>query len=522
MGKYIVYDIEACEDLKFAKTNMQSDSEETMVYIPGTSIRGAYIYKYIVGKGVRDINKGIHRQKLLNGQMKFLNAYPKHEDKRSIPFPKCYFAPKEEIKGANKKLRIKSGLDIRLEPGYEKVRTSEFVGLEGEEYFKVNVEKTSNLHINKMRGKENNKLFRYEAMKKGQVFQGIIKVEEDSYIDEVKELFEDAIVYLGGSKGSGYGKCRIKNLKVLESNPEYEDFKIGNLEEEIYLLALSDIIFRNEIGEYKTFIDEEYIAKELGLDKVEFIDSSIETKNITNFNNKWNCSTPNINSIQAGSVFKYRISEKVEKERLKDFIDRGIGERRLDGFGRFIILDYIRGSYIVEEKEGEDSISTNIEDIELSKAEKQQVKSILNTIYENRLEDDISRRVIELDEKIRNSEMMNRSQWGNYKGLFTSLIHEEPREGIKIYNNYMDNIKSKRSTSYNQLNKVTYDNGKLLDFLTGLVNDSTDVKLFNNESKVKKVSLGDLESSMDKEALYKYNMKILAELCRYQIRKGEE
>src|SRR5690606_9488213 len=195
-------------------------------------------------------------------------------------------------------------------------------------------------HINK--ASEETKLFRYEAIKKGQTFKGIIKVEDEAYIDEIKEIFEDRYVYIGGSKGSGYGRCKISNIKIEEENPEYEIFKYKNdYKEHMYLIALSDIIYRNKLGQYKTYIEDEYICKELGLKEVKYIDSIIETKNITNYNNKWSCHTPQIVGIKAGSIFKYEIQGEIDEDRLLKFMDAGIGERKADGFGRFVLVDSI-------------------------------------------------------------------------------------------------------------------------------------------------------------------------------------
>ncbi|HLS52685.1 MAG TPA: hypothetical protein VK031_01845, partial [Tissierellaceae bacterium] len=331
MSKYLVFNIESLENLKFSSTNVQSDSEDTNEYIPGTSIRGAYIYRYMIKKDIKDINQGEHRDKLLNGKIKFLNAYPIYANKRGMPLPKVYFARKDELKSEQNKIDMYPGLGQDLGAGYGKVRACEFVGWEKDSFYRIKVDKISNLHINKMNNKEPNKLFMYEAIKAGQSFQGIIKVEDDEYIEEVREIFENTIVYLGGSKGSGYGKCQIGNISIMEENPELEYFDQSLKGQEIYLLALSDIIYRNEYGEYKTYIEEKDLEKELGLEKVEFIDSSIETKAITNFNNKWNCSTPIINGIKAGSVLKYRITEELNLDSIKKFMDKGIGERRIDG-----------------------------------------------------------------------------------------------------------------------------------------------------------------------------------------------
>lgn len=526
MPKYLIYDIEAIQDLKFAKTNIQMESEETMEYITGSAIRGAFIYRYIKENNVSDINQGIHKDKLLKGKIKFLNAYPACGKERSIPFPKCYFAPKEEIRGfdnsKDRSLRIKLGLDRNLGQGFEKVRLSEFVGYGSEGFKKVKVDKISSLHINKQGAK--NILFRYESIKRGQNFKGIIIVEDDNYIDDVINLFNDSIVYLGGSKGSGYGKCRIKNLKLADSNPETNIIKgkenIGN---EIYLVAMSDIIYRNNFGEYKTNIDADYICSELDLNKVKFIDSSIETKNITNFNNKWNCHSPQIIGIKAGSVFKYKIDGEIDKDKLNKFVNNGIGERKIDGYGRFIIVNTLEDSYIVNnsyEVENHLEIKNSIN--KLNEEERKQLDLILNKIYKRRIEKDINRVVIDLDKNMDKQSNLNNNQWGNFKGLFSYLSYQEPNIGIEKYNKYINHIRRKRSISYKQLQRVRYKDELFIDFLNKYISESTDLELFHKRLKIDTVSLGGIETKIDESQVYKYNMKILEELCRYNIRKEVE
>lgn len=526
MSKYLIYNIESLENIKFSKTNMQKDAEQTMEYIPGSAIRGAYIYKYIVANNMIDINGGEHRQKLLNGKIKFLNAYPIYNGKRSIPFPKSYFAEKQKIKLRNQNLQVVSGLDKSLDSNYDKVRGPEFALYENGKIFSINIEKNSNLHINKTRGKEENKLFRYESMIKNQNFQGIIKVEDENLIDEIKSLFENEIVYLGGSKGSGYGKCKIKEIMVVDDNPEIQAIKDADkIQKEIYIMAMSDIIYSNEVGECMTYIDEEEIKKRLNLEEVEFLDSTIETKNITNFNNKWNASTPNINSIKAGSVFKYRITGDLNKELLEKFIDEGLGERKLDGFGRFIVLSNIKEGLLIRdtsiEKQGDNKeIQGN-----LNSRDKKLLQNVVNNIYKNRLEKDISRIIIDLDSKLENKENMNMNQWGKLLGLFSLLYNENYINGKEKWEKYFTHIRNRRSVAYDQLSKVKYksldENKSLLKFIDEFIENSKDIQKLQDRSNVKVVEINEFKSEIDNEFAYKYNMKILRELCRYQIRKGE-
>lgn len=522
MSKYITYTIEALENIKLAESNVQIDSEESMDYIPGSPVRGAFIYKYIMKNNNVDINTGEHRDKLLKGGIKFLNAYPMIDDVRSIPFPKCYFAPKQEIKAFDDRLNIEIGLDRKLDDGYEKVRISEFVLPSNDAYSMVKIKKIANLHINKKN--EKNKLFRYTAIEKGQSFKGIIKIEKEEYIHEVFDLLSDVIVYIGGSKGSGYGKCRIYDMREEDINPEYDQFNDKySFDKDIYLLALSDIIYRTDLGEYKTYIEPEFIARALNIHVEEFACSSIETKRITSFNNKWNCRTPQIVGIKVGSVFKYKINGEIDEGLLIKFMDKGIGERKADGFGRFVILDTLEDTCLCKDEPNREN-SRDIHSImnKMSEGEKEQISEIINKIYEQRVDSAINETVLKMYRSIKRPNDMERSQWGSYMAMFKSLYYEEPDKGKEKYKQYMEHLNKKRSKSYKQIRSLEYEDGKLFEALDKFISDSDDVNVFYSKNRAERIEIGNIKSSIDGGFAYRKNMKTLIELCRFHLRKGED
>lgn len=525
MPKYITYKLRAMENLKLAKTNMQIDSHDSMDYISGSSVRGAFIYKYIRANNVADINKGDHREKLLAGGIKFLNAYPLYEDSRSIPLPKAYFAPKEKIKAFEEKMDIFLGLDKALPPGYEKIRLCEFVHID-DEYTKVKVEKVSNLHINKR--KEKNILFRYEAIKKGQVFGGIIKAEEDTYVDEIVNLLENEIIYIGGSKGSGYGKCIIEDVQVLDENPEEKIFKINDDEEFVYIIALSDIIYKDELGIYRTKLDEDILKRALNIEEVEFIDSSIETKNITSFNNKWNARTPNIVSIKAGSIFKYRVGKGLSVSKLKLLMDKGIGERKGEGYGRIAIATELKDMVFNNSLL---SVEDRKLDYPLSDEEKILINEIGEKIFKLRVESKISEMVLDLDKRLKNSRGLKDSQWGTLKELFESLLFLDIETGKNKYFEYIEHIVKKRSISLKQMKQVEYividennntvQKQKLIDFLNDYMSKIADRDSFEENYRDCVLDIENIENKVDDDFIYRTNLKVIGELCRYQIRKED-
>ncbi|MBC8587632.1 RAMP superfamily CRISPR-associated protein [Paratissierella segnis] len=525
MPKYITFDLIADENLKLSKTNMQVDSQDSMDYIGGSTIRGAFIYKYIRANNISNINQGEHREKLLAGGIKFLNAYPVYKDERSVPLPKCYFAPKEKIRTFEDKIEISLGLDRPLPQGFEKVRLGEYVNMDKNNFTIVNVEKTSNLHINKL--EKENKLFRYEAIKKGQIFKGIIKVEKDEYADEVIKLLENKIVYIGGSKGSGYGKCIIKEINIQDGNPEKEVFKTNKDSGYIYIIALSDIIYKDECGVYKTKIDEKLVEDQLGISDVEFIDSSIETKNITSFNNKWNARTPNIVAIKAGSVFKYKFNGNIDEMRLKSFMDNAIGERKSEGFGRIGVTTEMYDNTVIEM--GHDIVKNTNKTHILSNDELNLLKNMCNRIFKLRIENKINERVLELSRSLKNDKKLSSNQWGNLKNLFEYISILDINSGLSLYKEYINHIVEKKGKSFKDMEKVQYltkDKDKniigrqsLIEFFNEYMENIIDRFYFENMYRDYRVNIENAENNIEDEFIYKTNLKILSELCRYQIRK---
>lgn len=525
MPKYVTYKLRAVENLKLAKTNMQIDTQDSMDYISGSAIRGAYICKYIRKNNIEDINKGEHKEKLLAGGIKFLNAYPVYNGSRSIPLPKAYFAPKEKIKTFEDRIDIVLGLDKKLPQGYERIRSCEFVYKEGNKFIKINVEKISNLHINK-KG-EKNKLFRYEAIKKGQVFEGIIKIEDEDYVEEVVNLLKDEIIYVGGSKGTGYGKCVVEDIRVLDENPEAQIFQVEENKEHIYIIALSDIIYKDELGVYRTKIDVNLLKKELNIEDVEFIDSSIETKNITNFNNKWNARTPNIVSIKAGSIFKFRVENDLKIERIMQLMDKGIGERKVEGYGRVAITTEMDDMIFYD---FEEYFVKDEENISVTDDEKDLLSNVGEKIFKLRVENKINERVLELDKGLKNYKSLKSSQWGALMELFESLLFLDMESGKNKFFEYIQHVIGKRSNSLKQMNKVefvTIDKNnkekklKLIEFLIDYMFKVTDRAAFEISFKNCALGIENIDIEVDEDFIYRTNLKILSELCRYQIRKGD-
>src|SRR5690606_35767132 len=155
----------------------------------------------------------------------------------------------------------------------------------------------------------------------------------------------------------------------------------------------------------------------------------------------------------------------------------------------------------------------------LDENEKQQLRDIVNKIYKNRVENHIADVVLKINENIKNPEAMNQNQWGNYKDLFDYIAILEPEEGIKKYNEYMNDIKNKRSISDEQLSKVKYADKGLKDLFDKMIKNSRDIDMFYEEifKDVDRVRIGNITSEIDEKFAYQMNLKILIELTRKSV-----
>lgn len=527
MAKYLVFDIENEEPIKIASTLMQTDSVNTKSYISGASIRGAFISNYINIKKVDDINTGINKEKLLKGGIKFLNAYPVIEGNRALPMPKCFYALKDDIKKyrINNEMKI-TKLNTNSEEDYERVRGFEFADFDADKIKTKSIEKINNLHIRK---DVKNKLFRYEAIKPNNKFRAIIKCEKDEYANEAVEILENGMFYIGGSKGTGYGKCKISNIVLRDKNPEFNylknrfDIDDSYFEDSSSLLciyATSDIIYRNNLGEYKCYIDEDYLRDRLNLKKVFFKDSFIETEYFTSFNNKWRYRLPIVNGIKAGSVLIYNYEGNLDVNVVQAFMEEGIGERKQDGFGNFAVLTDICEDLPFTILQGIKKERENIHEVIISNDEdKSQLNIILNRMYINKLNKNIPKIVLKLCNE---TDMpITANQIGKLTDLMDILQGLKYEEGVKRLKDYFGHIDSKKiNEDLADTLRRSYIEGKnIKNYLIEELSDN-DINNFKNKYG-HYISLGGVQSKLSDElqAMYEYKIKILKELFRLKLRK---
>ena len=310
---------------------------------------------------------------------------------------------------------------------------------------------------------------------------------------------------------------------IVEDNPELSYFENKVLEEDcyddedkIYIYALSDIIYRDKLGVYKTIFDEEYIAEKIGATSVSVNEeTSVVTDYFTSFNKKWGYRSPIINGIKMGSVISYDITDgEIDADKVIKFMDEGIGERKSDGYGRFIVLTSLQFKKIVEVSETKEHFKLK----ELDKKKSNDMEVILNRIYKAKIDNKIPQIVIELQDVINNIKAISDSQWGKLFNLMGLLLDKNRKDGIRRVQEYFKHINEKQRNRdlADALKKIKINGDNLEYFIEKRLNMNVE----NFESVYcNSIELGNIKSSISEEEVYKYNVKILRELFRLNLRK---
>ncbi len=367
-----------------------------MCYIPGSVLRGALIG--LLKKDTYIDQKDELYSVFFNGKTCFLNAYPgTYHFKRCIPSPSALRKKKEERE---------SGIDI-YNVLHEVPVDSQLVKFPGD-FFWMNFEKASSeicyahepemcvrMHNRRPPGAVNKtdeaQIFTYIALQAGQKMRGWIISEDPKSLNLIKRQFEDVesnMLYIGKSQGVEYGMVKLKMDEIIE---DWQEVQAGAaVNNTITVTLLSDCILRDPVnGGFATNFD--------GLLGKEHKRAFAKMKMIGGYNRAWNMPLPQSMAIAAGSVFEYEDCDDIRKE-LTDLVQKGVGERTLDGFGRIALDLFSRDIYHLEESLDDEDVAILQDAItSLQDREARELKNIAARIYLERARKSIEEKVQKLD-----------------------------------------------------------------------------------------------------------------------------
>ncbi len=318
------YKIKTVNPVIISSRRGDANMVNTKSYITGNTILGVFASLYIKNEGLKDAHKDEEFYNwFLKGDLIFTNAYiVDYED--GVYFPNPHSIREEKYAdGSACDLMFK---DDDLNKPMKSVEA--FIRMEDFTVYDKSVGTSISFHY-LQEDKADNKIFNYESINAGQIFEGNI-IGSKAQIDSFKEYFSSKLIsHIGLSKNSQYGKSEIKLVTEDIYNYKQEiKTPVESDDEKSVMTLLSDAIIYNDNG-FPTS-DVEDLEKLLG---VKFESAFIKKGRVEQFVGVWKLKNQSETVFTAGSCFKFngRLPD--------DYIEmqiNGIGEKTNEGFGRVV------------------------------------------------------------------------------------------------------------------------------------------------------------------------------------------
>lgn len=548
----LFYRIDAKEPLKMNGQKKAQGLENSMDYIAGSTLRGALVGAYVRALSQKGEELSDRLKQRLLKKVFFLNAYPLYEEvvgkrileKRALPAPPCFYGKKSDLSAYDgKEIAVRSIQDFQMEKVEPEERVWEkepFICMDRERIYGIGVEKEFRLHVSVNAGGSGGQertMFRYEVIRPGQSFCGVILTEDEALANDLIELLRGRDYYLGGSKGSGYGLARITFLRE-----EGEEAAIPQEwredQKEFYIYYLSDAVLYDEDGNLTGYLPESRLEMALGIKGVKYIGGPGRTVGITGYNSVWRSSLPQLAGIKAGTIHKYVFKEEVQplREKILSLQEKGVGLRRQDGYGRILILpegftqkswqQYGKPEGRMERLSEEGGVQARLEgeDRVKDKNVEDQALLILEGLYQQRVSREIDRHVVETAASLQNVSITH-SQLGKLLGIFQGAEYSNSETVRKEFRKYISRIekKERNTRADEQLTDTCIMGQSLKDYLDEFTAHCDDVDTFIEKEGFRPIRLGNgISRRPDREEVFRYNMIFMNRLLKYLLRQKRE
>ncbi|MCM1540824.1 MAG: hypothetical protein NC121_06125 [Blautia sp.] len=497
MGEYLKIVFQNLEPVRIADdSSSQSGQTVTLRYIPGTALRGV-----VMNALAREADFETMKKSLLSTRVRYLNAYLTDGEKELIPSPKGFYEDKTEQRG--KKEIDNVVIRGEFEEGKKRASLGRFCRMEGDCIYYYNVDTGSDLKITINEEKRN--VFRSEHICAGYTFTGYIALEDDSLRERIRDVFAGDFT-VGNARTAGLGKCRVIRCEYTDRLPFEEYLPAEDLENECYMMLLSNTVMRDEKGEL-CGLDCAALAEKMDVTGLEAAFCATSTVDVRGFNNTWRTRTPSAVMYEQGSVFHLKYNGTFTRERMLALCHRGIGIRLNEGLGRVMFLG---GYEKIRYKEAALPVERMVPAAEEGYAEDGETLQIAaGCYYRNLLDRKINAYVVEHPfpkGKIANSQL-------DILESFAAAYQYESREAVRYIDGYLSHALDKEENS--NIQKARNSIGELKKYIHRVFD--TDLETLLSVSTKRKESVMGVPKSrlLTEEEELKYKLELLIRMIRY-------
>lgn len=381
--KYLPYSLTLNAPAIVTTLSGDPNSAATQMFIPGNAVRGALAARLL--KNGLSAESHDFRALILGGGVHYLHAYPAHHSTRSLPTPLGWRCEKGLPCGAAARASGAFDLaafsaavnddttwddDLTIEPDdvwpappLDRKGIRPFVAFAGAATLLVQPHRDARMHQQRDRDagrswterKSNREIphgtpFVYEYLQPHQCFRGVIRVsaptvaEVDSLSGGIKRTLDGQTILVGRSQRAGYGGAAAIGFEAEQTHEaewggvQRSDVPAGDMFR-AYLLSAC-VVRDPATGQFDPCALPDLIVERLGGPEAVRVERTLhDFETVGGFNRKWRLETPQAFAVKAGSCFVLRALRGVSRAHLKEVVDAGFGERRVEGFGRLAFLE---------------------------------------------------------------------------------------------------------------------------------------------------------------------------------------
>lgn len=498
--KALTFTIELLEPMLATGLEGDPNAGVSLKYIPGSVLRGVVIGFYLRNKNIAELSLDpCERDLFINGRVCYLNTYPESNGKRSLPTPISWQKEKDTDQNKNffdfswKKRDCKQ---------YKDLGSAFFVFERQAEIIKVNPETKLTVHtqrdIKKGRStKTGGAVFRYESVVAGTKFCGAM-VGDDTLLEKVKDLISNKEILIGGSRTAGYGRAKVTNANITDWSEAKKPSDEIKKDTEFIVTLLSNALVRDANGQFQSDLSSFFSSH------AELIEENTfkRTEIVGGFNRKWGLPLPQLLSIKAGSVFKFKATKDIDITTINTWLEKGIGEKRVEGFGRIAInLNTDPELFFTDSKKIPNTpiVLTNTSEL---------ANQIIHRITKQKLEQEIISIIV--DERLKVTGTLTNSQISRLrlvlrKSLYESLVKTE--ESTYFTNKISNFFQGLRQTARNQFDRVRVGNKRFEQWILETIQKQDTIN-------IEPIQIGNLqiEPNSLKQLKLEYHMRLIDSL----------
>ena len=370
------------------------NSVTSLDYLSGSLLRGVLIGRYLRLRGIdphaNDLAANPEARRLFfDGEVRCLNAYLLRQDgDRGLPTPLALLQLKKadteqpytaynaahEDWNEQERRKVEQGAEDQLKP-----LSSPYCTLSDHEITSLNTAPGRvTVHVQRDRAlgratEESGEVFQYEALAEGQWFAGALLIEQPDDLALLQQLLAAKEAWLGRSRSANYGRVRIEVGRPVSNWREIgaAELEPVAIDQPLAITLLSDVLLRDTFGvpvsslARQPFvgerIDDRILSAYLGFAvQIDPARSFSAARLAAGFNQTWRLPLPQQSALKAGSHFIVHPRDAVSVEQLRRLEQRGIGERRTEGYGRIAFQWLDEAEYSVGKQDKPYSVQSKL------------------------------------------------------------------------------------------------------------------------------------------------------------------